>query len=234
MLLTLVPHDASPKKPLAGSATSAPQAQSDKRSGSPQPSNSAKESSTAHAGESGSAPTTSAPGLTRTEVRTIAPWAIGGMPAKDIVITMEAVGSCWSSSSKTQRTDAWRCTDDSTVLDPCFAPDAGPEHPMLLCMEADPNRMLRLTLTESLPGNNFHIPGGPVPTPLLLELVNGDICRFASGATDALVGQRLNYTCEQGGSVYGDPNQSRALWTAAYRADEASTTVSTPIRTVYQ
>lgn len=233
-LLSLLPPDDSPRQPVAGSTASPPQTRDDARPPAPQPSNTATAPTMSPAKPS-TTPTVAVQQLTQTQVHTIAPWAVGGnAPAKGIVVTGDAVGSCWSSSTKTQRTDAWRCTADSSILDPCFAPDVGPEHPVLLCMGADPSRMRRLTLTETLPGNNFHIPGGPIPTPLIIELANGKTCTFASGATDSLAGERLNYLCDGGGSVYGDLDQARPLWTAAYRADQANTTVSTAIKDAYQ
>ncbi|MGX1886509.1 serine/threonine protein kinase [Streptomyces sp. NPDC055287] len=235
VLLTLLPPDATPQRPTAKSTASTAQPQHAERPLNPQRSNSTATTTTAAVKPSATPSASSLAQLTRTEVHTIAPWAIGGhAPAKGIVVTGDAIGSCFSSSTKTQRTDAWRCTHDSTLLDPCFAPDVGPDHPVLLCMGASPNHMMRLTLTETLPGNNFHIPGGPVPTPLVIELANGKRCEFAGGATDSLAGQRLNYLCNGGGSVYGDPDQDHPLWTAAYRPDQANTTVSTPVKAAYQ
>ncbi|MEU7723846.1 protein kinase [Streptomyces sp. NPDC040724] len=235
LFLILVPPGGSPEQPVAPSTTSAPaRAADDQRPSAPQPSNSTAAPVASPAGPVAK-PTVAVQQPTRTVVRTIAPWAVGGdAPANGVVVTGDAVGSCWSSSSKTQRTDAWRCSTDSTILDPCFAPDIGPEHPVLLCMEGDPRHMRRLTLTETLPGNNFHIPGGPVPTPLIIELANGKTCTFAAGATDSLAGRRLNYFCGGGGSVYGDPDQNRPLWTADYRADGAATLDSVPVSTVHQ
>ncbi|MEU6295590.1 serine/threonine-protein kinase [Streptomyces erythrochromogenes] len=235
-LLIALPPDNSPRQPVAGSTPSLPRDPGDAGASAAQPSNGAAEPPVSPAGP-GTAPTPNAAVRqpTRTEVHTIAPWAVGGnAPARGIVVTGDAFGSCWSSSTRTQRTDAWRCTADSTVLDPCFAPDVGPEHPVLLCMGADPSRMQRLTLTETLPGNNFHLPGGPVPTPLIIELANGRTCTFAGGATDSLAGRRLNYFCEGGGSVYGDPDRDRALWTADYRAEGAATLERVAVRAVHQ
>ncbi|MFD9367444.1 protein kinase [Streptomyces sp. NPDC060020] len=232
LFLILVPPDGPPEQ--AADASASPRATDDQRPPAAQPSSSTAVPSTS-AVEPIATPTVAVRQPARTVVRTIAPWAVGGhAPANGVVVTADAVGSCWSSSSKTQRTDAWRCSADSSILDPCFAPDVGPEHPVLLCMEGGPRRMRRLTLTEPLPGNNFHIPGGPVPTPLIIELANGKTCTFAGGATDSLAGRRLNYFCGGGGSVYGDPDQDRSLWTADYRADGAATLESVPISTVHQ
>lgn len=157
----------------------------------------------------------------------------GGEPAVGITITGEAAGSCWTVSSKTPRSDAWRCKQESTILDPCFAPGEGPSD-VVLCMDGTARRMLRLTLTEPLPQDAFRSPGEPAPTSLLIELANGETCGFASGATSVLAGQRLNYFCDGGGTVYGDPDRSHPVWTADYRKGQSPTTESVPVRAAYQ
>jgi len=64
----------------------------------------------------------------------------------------------------------------------------------------------------------------------------GDIgarCSFAGGGTATLAGQRLNCGCDNGGYLYGYPNQTAAVWTISYAAP-GSGAVSTPITTVYE
>ncbi|MFI5979370.1 protein kinase [Streptomyces sp. NPDC051555] len=174
------------------------------------------------------------PGTGRTAVHTIAPWSVaGGEPAEGVTITAETIGSCWTVSSKTPRSDAWRCMSASTILDPCFAPGDGAAD-VLLCLDGNARRMQRLILTQPLPADGFRPPGSPAPTTLLIELANGKTCGFASGATSDLAGKRLDYFCEDGGTVYGDPDRSRPLWTADYRKDQSPTTESVPIRAAYQ
>ncbi|WP_269846187.1 serine/threonine-protein kinase [Streptomyces carminius] len=180
-----------------------------------------------------SAPSPS-PTLNRTQVSTITPWALGGYPADDITVTGETIGSCWSSSESTMRLDAWRCIAEEEILDPCFAPDVGPEHEALLCMGASPTRMVRLTLTEPLPGNNFHIPGGPQISPIIIVLSDGNACRVMTGATTVVAEERMNYACEEGGHLYGEPDKTGAVWTISYRAEGAGISISTPIASVYQ
>ncbi|MFE1285307.1 serine/threonine-protein kinase [Streptomyces sp. NPDC058751] len=172
--------------------------------------------------------------LSRTQVHTITPWAIGGYPADGITVTGETIGSCWSSSEATMRLDAWRCSAESEVLDPCFAPDESPDHEALLCMGTTPTRMVRLTLTEPLPGNNFHIPGGPQISPIIIVLPDGNTCRVMTGATTVVAEERMNYACEKGGHLYGEPDKADAVWTISYRAEAAGTSVSTSIVSAYQ
>ncbi len=55
-----------------------------------------------------------------------------------------------------------------------------------------------------------------------------------TGATTVLAGERMNYACEEGGHLYGDPDRNDALWTISYRVDSAGTSVGTAIAAVYQ
>jgi serine/threonine protein kinase len=176
---------------------------------------------------------TPSPPLSATKVNTIAPWS-NGFPADNITITGDSVGTCWTPAESTMRLDAWRCTAESQILDPCFAPDVNPADTVLLCMGTSPSRMVRLTVTQPLPGNNDHMPGGPPINPVIIVLADGNTCRVMTGATTVLAGDRENYGCDKGGALYGYPNKTSALWTISYRPDGAGASSSTPIATVYQ
>jgi hypothetical protein len=179
-------------------------------------------------------PTVAAP--TDTQVVTIAPWTVGGIPAADITITGEAAGSCWSPSSHTARQDAWACgADDGLILDTCFAPDEGLEHGVLLCMVSlDPTEMLRLTLTEPLPDLGAYLPAETSIEPLVIVLDDGTTCAFMGGATETLAGDRMNYACDDGGFLYGYPDRTGPIWVISYRPENAGVSASTWIATVYQ
>lgn len=132
------------------------------------------------------------------------------------------------------RLDAWRCSAESQILDPCFSPDQNAEDTVLLCMGSSPTRMVRLTVTQPLPGNNDHMPGGPPINPIIIVLANGDTCRVMTGATTVLAGKRENYACDRGGSLYDYPSKTGALWTISYRPDGSAASTTTPIAAVYQ
>ncbi|MEU1596052.1 serine/threonine-protein kinase [Streptomyces sp. NPDC005708] len=170
----------------------------------------------------------------QTQVVTMSPWSLDGTPANGITITGRASGSCFGSAESTMRTDAWRCTAGDRILDPCFSPDSNPEDTSALCMDGDPNHMVELSVPQGFPGNNDHMPGGPDIEPITIVLANGARCSFAGGGTTTLAGQRLNYGCDNGGSLYGNPNKTAALWTISYSAPNSGASVSTPITTVYQ
>lgn len=170
----------------------------------------------------------------RTQVNDIRPWTTDGIPNDDITMTGETIGTCWSSSSATMRVDAWRCSAENQVLDPCFAPAPGPEYTVLLCMGTTPDRMVRLTVTEPLPGNNNHIPGGPDIEPIIIDLDDGNSCRMTTGATTVQAGERQNYGCTDGGSLYGEVDKTDLVWTIVYRQASTAAARNVPIVAVYQ
>lgn len=69
----------------------------------------------------------------------------------------------------------------------------------------------------------------PHNQPWGLRLTNGDECVFATGATDAVHGDRLNYACARDDRwIIGDVNQLTPLWTA-----QSSDYPSKHIKTVF-
>jgi hypothetical protein len=56
-------------------------------------------------------------------------------------------------------------------------------------------------------------PSNPAAPPWMLQLTNGTNCGFLTGATNVVAGQRLNYSCGDGSSLYGQPDRSAGQWT---------------------
>lgn len=183
-------------------------------------------------------PTSAAPSTpaaqTPTQVVTLSPWSADGTPARGITITARADGSCFGTAESTMRTDAWRCSAGDRILDPCFTPDSDPAATSALCLDGAPDRMIELSVPDGLPGNNDHMPGGPDIEPITIVLTDGTRCSFAGGGTAVLAGQRLNYGCDNDGSLYGFPNKTAAVWTISYSAPDSAASVSAPIAKVYQ
>lgn len=88
-----------------------------------------------------------------------------------------------------------------------------------------------INLTESLPFDLVMAP--QEPRAWLLELVDGQRCNAAGGATTTVGDRRLNFHC-QNGFVYGDPDPALPLWTVHYQANGSNTMESVPVAVVYQ
>lgn len=102
-------------------------------------------------------------------------------------------GSCWINSLTAQRRDAWRCTVNNIIKDPCFVLK---ENENLVCnpnpITGDEGILLKLTepLPESKAEDKFGKGWG-----WLIELEDGSVCEFVTGATGVINGKRLNYSC---------------------------------------
>ena len=132
-------------------------------------------------------------------------------------------GSCQSGSIRTTRPDAWRCG----TADPCFAP-LGDES--VLACPSDPwSSEVTLLTVPPLPSLEQCRQGPPscrqeldlTGLPWALELANGARCTLLGGATFGIVGMRVNYGCEGGGSVVGGPDRTRATWHVFFLAPGA-------------
>ena len=99
-------------------------------------------------------------------------------------------GSCWTNSLAVWREDAWRCMVGNDIYDPCFAEDDG-----VIC-GANPvtsTISFALTLTEPLPAPE--VSSDTANHAWLVELADGTVCEFATGATGGVGDERINYFC---------------------------------------
>jgi putative hemolysin len=107
-------------------------------------------------------------------------------------------GSCWTSSLAVWREDAWRCTVGNEIYDPCFSSG---ESVICGANPTTPTVSFILTLTEPLP--EPEAPGDTAGHAWLVELADGTVCGYATGATGGVGDDRINYLCPS-----PDPSQS--------------------------
>lgn len=133
--------------------------------------------------------------VTVTQVITYAAIPAGGSPRE---------GTCMGSSLAVWRDGAWRCTAGNDIHDPCFALAGAGDS--LVC-DADPTvgtPGLTLKLTSPLPA--AQLPTETAGHAWLLELADGTVCGFATGATGGVGDKRINYLCRS-----ADPSQRLAI-----------------------
>jgi hypothetical protein len=153
-------------------------------------------------------------GASKTAVVIFQPWANGTL-GSGFIVSGKAQGSCFTHSLSTDRPDAWRCFEGNDILDPCFA--QSPHSDTVACAESPFSKhMVLLSLKKRLTdGDNATTKWlQPKGMPWGLLLTNGDTCVFATGATDAVGGERLNYACRKTGWIVGAPDRSTAVWKA--------------------
>ena len=102
-------------------------------------------------------------------------------------------GSCWTRSiAAPARHDAFRCTVDNEIHDPCFI--VPPNHDRLVC-GADPALKkdgFLLKLTKPLPKNSKP---AHKREPWILKLADGSICETMTGTLPAVNGQPARWSC---------------------------------------
>jgi hypothetical protein len=161
-----------------------------------------------------SAPLSPAPAQAAgTQVITYAPWAGAGTLASGISAAATQNGSCFTTSSATTAPGAYRCTVGNSLYDPCFA-DASSGAGEVACPNpANPDSVVVIKLTASLPAPATS--AGSTIFPWLLVLANGQNCQTITGTGSSLGGKNEVYGCT-GGGVYGQPDRSTATWTVFY------------------
>ncbi|MEA2494936.1 MAG: eukaryotic-like serine/threonine-protein kinase [Thermoleophilaceae bacterium] len=118
-------------------------------------------------------------------------------------------GDCNSESFVDGRRDAWRCFVGNNILDPCF--ESPVEADVVACVESPWTRsVVRVSSVLDTRSRFQDQRGGPA---WALVLRGGKRCVFASGATSAFHGRRLNYFCGRHGPyLFGAPDKSHATW----------------------
>jgi hypothetical protein len=167
----------------------------------------------------------------RTDARIFVPFTSDGLnPA---FTGTDATGDCAAGSLLSSgRNDAWECTSsDNRILDPCFENPWAPEdQPGALACIASPFDTDVVLLTPDGPLERAKAspqlaPGeanlGPWDLPWALELANGEQCVLLSEVAGVVAGESVYYGCQNGGSILGDLNRSRPVWTVSYLADGA-------------
>ena len=172
-----------------------------------------------------------APALERTDLRYVVPFSPSGLSAA-LTATANETGTCIAESlADAGRSDAWRCMVGNAIQDPCFANPFGAEgEPVTLaCLDSPLSaEVLLLTVDAPLPpraeGDANAGTDQAAPLPWVLELANGEQCEVATGATTGLVDMRLNYFCTGQGTILGEPDRSRAVWTVVFWPEGAAVT----------
>jgi len=119
-------------------------------------------------------------------------------------------GSCWSASDVLNRVDAWRCSADNSIYDPCFS-IPGDSHAVICgTSPLGDSTGFNLNLTGSLPARGTL---SSVKSAWTFELADGTDCIFMDGATAVIEGQRVNYSCSDGWAILGELQQGQ-VWTA--------------------
>ena len=158
--------------------------------------------------------------------------AVSPSGSPTIKVTSSADGECWEGSLLTPRAEAWRCTVNNYIEDPCFT--SGYE--TVVCPTGGPwtgagvEVRLETPVSSLSHRNTGKWPSGASPIPWALQLADGSDCLLASGATSVVDGMRQNYECKPGGLwLYGDPDRSSPVWTIFGGSEKSSELTERPV-----
>lgn len=126
-------------------------------------------------------------------------------------VSAQISGSCFAPSIASTRGDAWRCMSGNLIYDPCFTKPGSSNAVVCVQDPTDSSTIVQMNLTQPLPDH------GPILGelhPWFLQLADGSVCNFLTGATGAVNGERINYGCSSGWDLIGTPTQD-TVWTAS-------------------
>lgn len=172
-------------------------------------------------------PTTSAPGSPATQIVKYRPWASRDQLLPGIDAEWTKSGSCFSNSSASSASTAYRCEVGNELLDPCFA-DATSRADEVACPDLtkpDEDAVFVIKLTGQLPAP---VPASGTALPWRLDLSNGQTCEIITGAADMLGGKNQTYSCANG-NIWGSLDQSSPAWQASYAPSGAPASAITQV-----
>lgn len=168
-----------------------------------------------------------------TQVITYSPWASGGTLASGITAaSTKSGGDCWTDSSTSTASNAFRCQADNVIYDPCFT-DGGSDAGECAYPSTDnPDSVTVVKLTSALPAPQASTGS---PNPWLLVLANDLRCGPITGTGGpALDGKPQEYNCATAsgnvvGVTYGDTDESSSAWTVTYAPLHAAASAMTQV-----
>ena len=193
--------------------------------------------------------TPTAGSLTRTDIRYLLPFTPDGLNPGLTAVTEEAGVCGFDSSAALDRPDAWDCLGaDDQIYDPCFEnPFILPDEPgQVACFDSPfSTEVVVLSLTAPLVREKEAPDAGmglaqaagvaidPWDLPWALELVNGDHCTLLGGTLSVQAGQTVHYGCADGGTILGEVDHRRPVWTVNYLAEGEVASSLIPVVTAW-
>lgn len=156
--------------------------------------------------------TASAVAAQGTAIHLFAPYRPGGL-ASGLRVEANMNGYCWvGAETLLGRPDAWRCTANNRIYDPCFATDSTAATPLACAADPWAGSVTLLTLTMPLPRDRVNTAATTTHNPWALQLANGARCQAITGASATIAGMRIGMACSDGTQIVGDPDRSAGRW----------------------
>jgi len=147
-----------------------------------------------------------------TTVQLFAPYRPGGL-ASGLRVEANVGGYCWGGSEALLgRSDAWHCTANNRIYDPCFASNSTDTTPLACATDPWAGTVTLLTLTAPLPRDRANTAAGTARNPWAAQLANGARCQIITGTSATIAGMPIGAACSEGTQIVGDPDRSTGHW----------------------
>ncbi len=189
------------------------------------------------------------PPVTETRTVTMQPFEPDGDLKPGLRVEQEVSGRCVPSVLSPDNDLARRCfaTETSVAMDPCFVPepDVGRRlvaHDELrklgvitvaVCLAApDQTDLTRIYVADDT--GVYGLPWDDVDPHWALELADGTQCVKVFGVREIREELHLSYTCDDGGYLYGIPDEEPPVWLIHHRDEDSDELVYTEVRTAWK
>ncbi|MBA2650807.1 MAG: hypothetical protein H0U73_00850 [Tatlockia sp.] len=134
-----------------------------------------------------------------------------------LVITKKIAGECLQQSQRIKRDDAWRCSAEGKVYDPCFIKTAG-SGKEAFCPESPWGLTGLIVNLSSAANNSQHIALDMSEAfPWAVELTTGEKCQ-AVDEGEVYDGLRVHYQCNSQTVLIGHVQRCDAKWSILQRS----------------
>lgn len=100
---------------------------------------------------------------------------------------------CWTNSLTSNRPDAYRCSDDRYIYDPCFSDET--QRVVVCPTTPDSLQYFNASFGKDVV-NRYISQDSSASYPWQIKLYDGSSCYFEAGATDLVAGMRMDYICD--------------------------------------
>jgi hypothetical protein len=154
------------------------------------------------------------------------PWISPTQLSPLVHVKSRTTGQCMGQSFTSDRGDAYRCTADDFIYDPCFVTpwavygEGGSE---VACPGTNPNSIIVIRLTSPLP--KYNASAGAAPNVWMVVLDDGEQCYSTSGSAGIVTSGNLSETfiCPKSDTqLFGAVNKDSPTWKIYEQQEQGS------------
>lgn len=140
-----------------------------------------------------------------------------------VVIKKKITGDCWQQSQRIKREDAWRCTAEGKVYDPCFIKPVGARNEAICPYSPWSMNGVQINLSSAADNSNHTPLDMSEAYPWAVELTSGEKCQ-AVDEGQVYDGLQVRYQCNSQIVLIGRVQRCEAKWSILQRSPQGIST----------